>query len=84
MTGGTRVLSDWIVVRVTAEPGETFVDRMIAMVEERGAKDPNEVALTIPAAGADPDVLLVAVTLLPFSHYQRPGCRRGEPTAGRC
>jgi K+-transporting ATPase ATPase B chain len=48
VTGGTRVLSDWIVLRVTANPGETFVDRMIAMVENaKRQKTPNEIALTI-------------------------------------
>ena len=47
VTGGTRVLSDWLVVRVTAEPGETFLDRMIAMVEgAKRQKTPNEIALT--------------------------------------
>src|SRR5262249_53781320 len=48
VTGGTRVLSDWIVVRITANPGETFIDRMIAMVEgAKRQKTPNEIALTI-------------------------------------
>ena len=54
VTGGTRVLSDWLVVRITANPGEAFLDRMIAMVE--GAKrqrTPNEIALVDPARGAD-------------------------------
>src|SRR6267378_2471490 len=56
VTGGTRVLSDWIIVRVTANPGETFIDRMIAMVESaKRQKTPNEIALTI---------LLVALTLV--------------------
>ncbi len=56
VTGGTRVLSDWIVVRVTVNPGETFVDRMIAMVESaKRQKTPNEIALTI---------LLVALTIV--------------------
>jgi K+-transporting ATPase ATPase B chain len=56
VTGGTRVLSDWIVVRVTVNPGETFVDRMIAMVENaKRQKTPNEIALTI---------LLVALTIV--------------------
>ncbi|HEY6923797.1 MAG TPA: HAD-IC family P-type ATPase, partial [Steroidobacteraceae bacterium] len=56
VTGGTRVLSDWIVMRVTVNPGETFIDRMIAMVEgAKRQKTPNEIALTI---------LLVALTLV--------------------
>ena len=52
VTGGTRVLSDWIVVRITAKPGETFLDRMIAMVEgAKRQKTPNEIALNILLAG---------------------------------
>ncbi len=54
VTGGTRVLSDWLIVRVTAEPGETFLDRMISMVEgAKRQKTPNEIALNILLAGAD-------------------------------
>jgi K+-transporting ATPase ATPase B chain len=70
VTGGTRVLSDWIVVRVTANPGEAFLDRMIAMVEgaKRG-KTPNEVALTILLVALTILFLLVCVTLLPFSSF---------------
>jgi K+-transporting ATPase ATPase B chain len=70
VTGGTRVLSDWIVVRVTAEPGSTFVDRMIALVE--GAvrqKTPNEIALTILLAGLTVVFLIAVVTLKPFAIY---------------
>src|SRR5712691_5260452 len=52
VTGGTRVLSDWLVVRITANPGETFLDRMIAMVEgAKRQKTPNEIALNILLAG---------------------------------
>ena len=52
VTGGTRLLSDWLVVRVTANPGETFLDRMISMVEAaRRQKTPNEIALAILLAG---------------------------------
>ncbi|MBU2233035.1 MAG: potassium-transporting ATPase subunit KdpB [Alphaproteobacteria bacterium] len=70
VTGGTRVLSDWIVVRVTARPGEAFLDRMIAMVEgaQRG-KTPNEVALTILLVALTLIFLLVCVTLMPFSSF---------------
>jgi len=70
VTGGTRVLSDWIVVRVTAKPGEAFLDRMIAMVEgaKRG-KTPNEIALTILLVALTLIFLLVCVTLLPFSSF---------------
>ena len=76
VTGGTRVLSDWIVVRCTVDPGETFVDRMIAMVEgAKRRKTPNEIALEIFLAALTLIFLLATVTLLPFSTLQR---RRGE------
>ncbi|WP_415833465.1 potassium-transporting ATPase subunit KdpB [Kerstersia similis] len=70
VTGGTRVLSDWIVMRVTAKPGEAFLDRMIAMVEgaKRG-KTPNEIALNILLVALTLMFLLVCVTLLPFSQF---------------
>ena len=70
VTGGTRVLSDRIVVRVTAEPGESFLDRMIALVEgaER-QKTPNEIALNILLAGLTIVFLLAVVTLQPFAVY---------------
>jgi K+-transporting ATPase ATPase B chain len=70
VTGGTRVLSDMIVVRVTANPGETFLDRMIALVEgaER-QKTPNEIALNILLAGLTIIFLLAVVTLEPFAVY---------------
>ena len=70
VTGGTRVLSDWIRVRITANPGETFLDRMIALVEgaER-QKTPNEIALNILIAGLTLIFLLVCASLLPFSAY---------------
>ncbi|MXR37374.1 potassium-transporting ATPase subunit KdpB [Craterilacuibacter sinensis] len=70
VTGGTRVLSDWIVVCATVNPGETFIDRMIAMVEgAKRRKTPNEVALTILLLALTLVFLLVTVTLLPFSVY---------------
>jgi K+-transporting ATPase ATPase B chain len=70
VTGGTRVLSDWLVVRVCANPGETFLDRMIAMVEgARRQKTPNEIALTILLVALTIVFLVVTVTLLPFSLY---------------
>jgi len=70
VTGGTKVLSDWIVVRITSNPGETFLDRMIAMVEgaER-QKTPNEIALNILLAVLTLIFLLVVVTLQPFAYY---------------
>jgi len=70
VTGGTRVLSDWIFVRIAANPGESFLDRMIAMVEgAKRQKTPNELALTILLVGLTLVFLLVCVTLLPFSAY---------------
>ncbi|MCC8397140.1 potassium-transporting ATPase subunit KdpB [Paraburkholderia sp. MMS20-SJTR3] len=70
VTGGTRVLSDWIVVRVTANPGEAFLDRMIAMVEgAKRAKTPNEIALTILLVALTIVMLLATATLLPFSMF---------------
>jgi K+-transporting ATPase ATPase B chain len=70
VTGGTRVLSDWLVVRVTANPGETFLDRMIAMVEgAKRQKTPNEIALTILLVALTLVFLFATATLLPFSIY---------------
>ena len=70
VTGGTRVLSDWVVVRVAVNPGETFVDRMIAMVENaKRQKTPNEIALTILLVALTIVFLGVVVTLLPFSLF---------------
>ena len=70
VTGGTTVVSDWIKVRITAEPGNTFLDRMIAMVEgaER-RKTPNEMALTVLLAGLTLIFLIVAATLLGLGKY---------------
>ncbi|MGD0157790.1 MAG: potassium-transporting ATPase subunit KdpB [Terracidiphilus sp.] len=70
VTGGTRVLSDWINVRITSNPGETFLDRMIALVEgaER-QKTPNEIALGILLAGLTIVFLLAVATLQPFALY---------------
>src|ERR1700736_6631600 len=70
VTGGTRVLSDQIVVRITARPGETFLDRMIALVEgSQRQKTPNEIALNILLAGLTIIFLLAVVTLPAFAHY---------------
>jgi potassium-transporting ATPase ATP-binding subunit len=70
VTGGTKVLSDWIKVKITSNPGETFLDRMIALVEgaER-QKTPNEIALNIVIAGLTLVFLLAVVTLEPFAVY---------------
>jgi K+-transporting ATPase ATPase B chain len=70
VTGGTKVLSDWIIVRVSCEPGETFLDMMIAMVEgAKRQKTPNEIALNILLAGLTIIFLVVTVTLLPYSVF---------------
>ncbi len=70
VTGGTKVLSDEIKVRITSEPGQTFLDRMIALVEGASRqKTPNEIALSILLAGLTIIFLLVVVTLLPFAIY---------------
>ena len=70
VTGGTRVLSDWLVVRITVNPGESFLDRMISMVEgAKRQKTPNEIALTILLVALTIVFLVVTVTLLPFSIF---------------
>ena len=81
VTGGTRVLSDWIVVRVAVNPGETFVDRMIAMVENaKRHRTPNEIALTILLVALTIVFLGVVVTLLPFSLFSvQQASGAGEP-----
>jgi K+-transporting ATPase ATPase B chain len=80
VTGGTRVLSDWMVVRCTVDPGETFVDRMIAMVESaKRRKTPNEIALEIFLATLTLVFLLATVTLLPYSLYSVAATKTGEP-----
>jgi len=80
VTGGTRVLSDWIVVRITANPGETFIDRMIAMVENaRRQKTPNEIALTILLVALTLVFLFATATLLPYSVYSVAVAKLGTP-----
>ena len=70
VTGGTRVLSDWIKVRITANPGETFLDRMIALVEGAARqKTPNEIALNILLAGLTIIFLVAVATLQPLAIY---------------
>jgi len=70
VTGGTRVLSDWIQVRITANPGETFLDRMIALVEgAKRQKTPNEIALTILLVGLTLIFLVAVATIEPFAVY---------------
>ncbi len=80
VTGGTKLLSDWLIVRVAASPGESFLDRMIAMVEgAKRQKTPNEIALTILLAALTIIFLLATVTLLPFSLYSVQATGEGTP-----
>jgi K+-transporting ATPase ATPase B chain len=80
VTGGTRVLSDWLIVRVTASPGEGFLDRMISLVEgAKRQKTPNEIALDILLAAFTIIFLVVCVTLLPFSLYSTEVNYQGTP-----
>jgi len=80
VTGGTRVLSDWIIVRVSVNPGETFLDHMISMVESaRRQKTPNEIALTILLIALTLVFLMVMVTLLPFSLFSVEVSKLGAP-----
>jgi K+-transporting ATPase ATPase B chain len=80
LTGGTRLLSDWLVVKVTTNPGEGFLDRMIGLVEgAKRQKTPNEIALSILLSAFTIIFLTVCVTLLPFSLYSVEGARQGQP-----
>ena len=80
VTGGTRVLSDWLIVQITANPGETFLDRMIEMVEgAKRQKTPNEIALNILLAALTIIFLLATATLLPFSLFSVEAAGKGAP-----
>src|SRR3954462_4610380 len=80
VTGGTRVLSDWLIVRVTTNPGETFLDRMISLVEgAKRQKTPNEIALDILLAAMTIIFLIACATLLPFSKYSVAAAGQGTP-----
>jgi K+-transporting ATPase ATPase B chain len=82
VTGGTMVLSDWLVIRVTTNPGESFLDRMIDMVEgAKRQKTPNEIALAILLAALTIVFLLATATLLPFSLYGVSAAGGGAPIA---
>jgi K+-transporting ATPase ATPase B chain len=79
VTGGTRVLSDWLMIRVTSQPGESFLDRMIALIEGAARqKTPNEIALNILLAAMTIIFLTVCATLLPFSLFTVKTLGRGE------
>src|ERR1700731_2578988 len=80
VTGGTKVLSDHIKVQITSNPGETFLDRMIALVEgAQRQKTPNEIALNIMIAGLTLIFLLAVVTLAPFAQYAVTAAAAGKP-----
>jgi K+-transporting ATPase ATPase B chain len=80
VTGGTRVLSDWIIVRITANPGESFLDRIIGLIEAaRRQKTPNEIALEILLAGLTIVFLATTATLSPFSIYAVRASGQGSP-----
>jgi K+-transporting ATPase ATPase B chain len=80
VTGGTRVLSDWLVVRITADPGASFLDRMIALVEgAKRQKTPNEIALDVLLAALTLVFLLATATLLPFSAHAARVSGQGAP-----
>ncbi len=80
VTGGTQVLSDWLIVRVSANPGEAFLDRMIALVEgAKRQKTPNEIALDVLLAGLTIVFLLACATLLPYSLYSVKSAGQGTP-----
>jgi len=80
VTGGTRLLSDWLVVRITANPGDSFLDRMIGLIEgAKRQKTPNEIALDILLAGLTLVFLVVTATLLPFSIHATSTAGRGAP-----
>ncbi len=80
VTGGTRVLSDWLVVQITSNPGETFLDRMIGMVEgAKRKKSPNEIALTILLVALTITFLMATATLMPFSIFSVRASGQGTP-----
>jgi K+-transporting ATPase ATPase B chain len=80
VTGGTRLLSDWLIIRVSSDPGQGFLDRMISMVEgAKRQKTPNEIALNILLAGFTIIFLAVCATLLPYSLYSVSAAGKGTP-----
>ncbi len=82
VTGGTRVLSDWLIVQISANPGETFLDRMIAMVEgAKRQKTPNEIALNILLTALTIIFLMATATLLPFSIYSVAAVKALDPNS---
>lgn|GEM_PF-6224347 len=87
VTGGTRILSDWIIVRITCNEGESFLDQMISMVEgAKRQKTPNEIALSILLAAMTIIFLLVCVSLIPFSIFSVDSFngKRRQIAFGKC
>ncbi|MBF0458122.1 MAG: potassium-transporting ATPase subunit KdpB [Nitrospirae bacterium] len=82
VTGGTLVVSDWLVIRISANPGETFIDKMISMVEgAKRQKTPNEIALDILLAGLTIIFLIATVTIVPFSIFSVKAASHGSPVS---
>ena len=82
VTGGTRLLSDWLVIRITANAGESFIDRMVSMVEgAKRQKTPNEIALSILLAALTIVFLMAVATLLPFSIFSVEITHAGKPVS---
>jgi len=80
VTGGTRLLSDWLIVAVTTDPGEGFLDQMISLVEgAKRQKTPNEIALSVLLSSFTIVFLVVCITLLPFSIYSVEAAGKGSP-----
>ncbi|QWR78154.1 potassium-transporting ATPase subunit KdpB [Candidatus Magnetomonas plexicatena] len=82
VTGGTLIVSDWLIIQITANPGETFIDRMISMVEgAKRQKTPNEIALDILLAGLTIIFLIATVTIVPFSIFSVKAISQGTPVS---
>ncbi|MBF0556361.1 MAG: potassium-transporting ATPase subunit KdpB [Nitrospirae bacterium] len=82
VTGGTLVVSDWLVIKISANPGETFIDKMISMVEgAKRQKTPNEIALDILLAGLTIIFLIATVTIVPFSIFSVKAASHGSPVS---
>ncbi|MBF0466689.1 MAG: potassium-transporting ATPase subunit KdpB [Nitrospirae bacterium] len=82
VTGGTMIVSDWLIIQITANPGETFIDRMISMVEgAKRQKTPNEIALDILLAGLTIIFLIATVTIVPFSFFSVKAISQGTPVS---
>ena len=80
VTGGTRLLSDWLIIRVSADPGQGFLDQMISLVEgAKRQKTPNEIALSILLSSFTIVFLVVCITLLPFSQFSVQVAGQGSP-----